>query len=176
MNVMVEIDTLYAKLDHDNRNEFKKLFRGRYKEMYLFCKDKEPQDDTIDELAEMYFAGLLTEPNDATLYAYDTEVYRKRDRAKEAIRAAVGKVKKQIELDKAIRYWSRMTTWYTDIVSDGAALQAMKDAGIERVRWNTQDDSKVCGDCDERHGVIYPIDSVPRKPHLGCRCYLTPVR
>lgn len=171
-----EIESLYKSLDEDDRKAWKRLFLDRYEEMLLFCDGEPQEDDTIDELAEMYFAGLLSEPNELTMYSYDAEVLRKRDRAKESIIAAIGKIRKQIELDKAIRHWSQMTLWYTDITSDGAALQAMKDSGIEKVRWNAQNDSRVCSDCKERHGKVYSIDNIPKKPHLGCRCWLTPVK
>lgn len=172
LNVISEMDSMYDGLDTDNRTKFKELWAARYLEMMLFLKRKPiPPDDTIDELAEMYLAGLLSEPNEVTHYTYDTEVYRKRDRAKEAINAVNGKVLKQIEMDKHLRYWNRQTVFYTDIVSDDANIAALKDAGVKRVEWVTQKDEKVCEICRGRNGKVYPIDKLPVKPHPSCRCY-----
>lgn len=170
LSVIAEMDTLYAGLDKDNRTTFKKLFHARYIEMMLFLKGK--RDDIIDEMVEMYLAGLLSEPNEVTHYTYDTEVYRKRDRAKEAVNAIIGKVKKQIEIDKQLKLWNRQTVWYTDLVSDEAMIAALKDSGVKRVQWVTQKDGKVCEECRERDGKIYPIDKIPVKPHPNCRCWL----
>lgn len=47
-----------------------------------------------------------------------------------------------------------------------------KNIGKEYVRWVTEHDDRVCGDCEERDGKIYPIDAVPPRPHHGCRCEL----
>ncbi len=177
---MQEVDSLYDGMDADNRGQYRKLFAERYLEVLLYLRDlikrrvKIPEDDEIDELAEMYIAGILSEPNDITHYSYDAEVYRKRDRAKEAVNAVNGRVMKQIEMDKAVRMWSRMTAWYADIASDSANVKAMEDAGVKRVQWHTQEDGRVCADCRKRDGKIYPIDKIPVKPHPSCRCYLTP--
>jgi SPP1 gp7 family putative phage head morphogenesis protein len=174
LNVMTEVDSLYEGLDSDNRQQFRKLFIARYIEMLLYLmedKSKVPDEDEIDDLVDMYLAGLLSEPNEVTHFTYDTEVYRKRDRAKEAILAAPGRIKKQIELDKALRIWNRQTTWYVDLVSDEANVQAMKYAGVKHVEWVTQGDKKVCVDCKNRNGRIYPIDKRPNKIHPNCRCY-----
>ena len=171
LSVIAEMDTLYAGLDKDNRATFKQLFVARYLEMILFLKGRRKKEDIIYEMAEMYLLKLLSEPNEVTHYTYDTEVYRKRDRAKEAINAIIGKVKKQIEIDKQLKLWNRQTVWYTDIVSDEAMITAFKDAGVAHVEWVTQKDGKVCSECRERNGKIYPIDKLPTK-HPNCRCYL----
>lgn len=179
LNVLKEIDKLYDILDRNNRRVFKDLYTERYIEVYLFIsglgKLPRGKEDEIDDLVDMQLAGLLSEPNEVTHYAYDTEVFRKRDRAKEAIGAVPTKAQKQLEMEKALRYWAQQTGFYVDIVSDDAAMQAMIDGGVKHVKWNDQDDRKVCFECHDRDGVIYPINKVPAKPHPRCRCYLTPV-
>ena len=174
LNVISEVDSLYKEMDSNNRKKFKELFVARYIEMLLYLLAKEtlmPSEDIIDEMAEMYITGLLSEPNEVTHYTYDTEVYRKRDRAKEAINSVNGNVLKQIEMDKHLKYWNRQTVFYTDIVSDDANKAALKDAGVKHVEWVTQKDEKVCGICRGRNGEIYAIDKIPVKPHPNCRCY-----
>lgn len=170
------MDNLYSDMDTDNRVKFKELFIARYIEMLLYLLVNAammPSEDIIDELAELHITKLLSEPNEVTHYTYDTEVYRKRDRAEEAINSVNGKVLKQIEMDKHLRYWSAMTGWYLDFVSQDAEIQALKDAGIERVQRHEMDDDKTCKTCREADGKIYDIDKIPPLPHLRCRRWFT---
>lgn len=175
--VMQEIDALYSAMDRDNRAAFKKLFIRRFTEVLLYLRGKSARmlpDDEIDELAEMYITDILAEPNGVTHFAYDTEVLRKRDRAKEAVNSVSGQVQKQDELNRQLRLWSRQTGWYCDIASDAASEQAMKTDGVKHVKWNTQEDEKVCEKCGALDGKIYPIDKIPPKPHPFCRCWFSP--
>lgn len=174
LNAIDTIDSLYADLDTDNRVKFKELFIARYIEVMRDMKRKIPHDDLIDDLAEMYLAGLLSEPNETTHYTYDTEVYRKRDRAKEAINSVNGRVLKQIELDKNIRQWSAMTGWYLDFTSQGAEIQALRDSGVKKVRRHEMDDGRTCSECRKADGEVYDIDKIPELPHLRCRRWFTP--
>ena len=50
--------------------------------------------------------------------------------------------------------------------------RAMKDSGATRVRWVAEDDIHTCRVCHKRDNNIYPIDEVPPKPHVNCRCWL----
>lgn len=156
---------------------FKKLYIDRFIEMLLFLAVKDsmvPSDDEIDDLVEMYLSGLLSEPNEVVHYTYDAEVYRKRDRAKEAINSVAGRVVKQIEIDKHLRYWSAMTGFYVDFVAQGAEMQALKTAGIDRVQRHEMKDDKVCSVCKKADGEIYDIDKIPELPHPRCRRWFTP--
>ncbi len=58
---------------------------------------------------------------------------------------------------------------------DTARIDTFKKNGIRRVKWQTQEDEKVCEECNERDGKIYPIDNIPTKPHYRCRCWVEPV-
>lgn len=177
LNVLQETDALYQQLDSDNREAFKELYEERYAEilLYLQINPDEDAEDTVDELVEIELARILEIPHPLTHYAYDAEVLRKRDKAKDYIRSVKGRVEKQQALDRSLRFWSQQTGFYTDIVSDEAALRAYRDAGVKRLRWVTQEDEKVCAECKRRDGKIYDISKIPDKPHLRCRCYLVPV-
>lgn len=142
----------------------------------LMANNKTPVEDEIEALAEMYVAGLLTEPNEVTHYAYDAEVLRKRDRLAEAINAVDGKSSKKTEMDKGLRYWSAMTGYYADFVSQGAELESLKSAGVEQVQRHEMDDAKTCRPCREADGKIYDIDKIPPLPHLHCRRWFTPAK
>lgn len=177
LNVLQNVDAMYAKLDSNNRKKFLELFIARYIEVmaYLFGRElTADEEDAVDDLAELYISGLLDEPNETTKYTYSAEVLRKRDRAKEAIISVPTKAQKQIQLDKHIRYFQQMTGWYADFTSQGAEIQAFKDAGIKRVQRHEHDDEKTCSVCRAADGEIYPINKIPPIPHLRCRRYFTP--
>ena len=177
LNVMKQIDGLYSWLDKNNRKQFKQLFIYRYLEMCLYLSEKsQDEDDEIDDLAEMHTAGLLEKPNETLHYTYETEVLRKRDRAKEAINSVPTRVQKQVEFEKSLRYWAQMTTWFTDFVSQNAELQAFKDNGVKYVQRHEQNDDKVCKECREADGEIYEINKIPGLPHPRCRRWFTTVR
>ena len=165
-NVIKTLDLLFKQLDGENRKEFVRLFVDKYREY---------REDSVYELAEMYVLKLLEEPNPNTNYVYDTEVLRKRDRAKEAVMSASTKVQKQLLLDKAVRMFEQMTAWYADFVSQGAEIEALKASGVKKVKRHEMDDDKVCAECRKADGEIYDIDKIPPLPHLRCRRWFTKV-
>lgn len=176
LSVYRGMESLYKGLNSDNETAFRELYAARYKELYLYLKHSWPGEDELDDLVEIYLANLLTDPNPVTHYAYDSEVLRKRDRAIEAVNSVPTKSEKDYEFEKAMRYWSQQTGFYIDIIADEAALQSMKDCGVKKVRWHTQEDKKVCDECKERNNKVYDIDAVPEKDHPRCRCWLSPVQ
>lgn len=155
---------LYAALESDNFKTYLELAIKKYRATQPHGNE-EPDDEWLMEYLEEY--------DPVTKYVYKNEVERKRDRLAEAVNASVEKTK---EFTRGLGYWVQMTAHYADDVSDKATVKAFKDAGITRVRWNSQDDGKVCKECEERDGIEYPIDAIPPKPHWGCRCYLTAVK
>jgi len=175
LSVYRTVTELYDDLMETDKRQFVSLWASRYTEVFRFLDGKETdRDDTIDELAELFITKLLSEPNPLTKYAWETEALRKRDRAIEGILSADGRANKNLEFDRAMRYWSQQTGFYIDIVSDEAALQAMKDRGVKKVRWVTSGDERVCEDCKDLNGSVFDIDHVPDKPHVRCRCWLVP--
>lgn len=176
-NVGKEIDALYEWLDNNNRRKLKELYCERYIELWLFLMGKKfPKDkeDFLDELAEMYVFGLLYEPNEVTHYVYETEVLRKRDRAKESVLSVPTRAQKQIELDKALRFWVQMSAWYVDFTSQDAEIQVYKDCGLKKVERHEQHDNRVCKVCRNADGEIYEVDKIPTLPHINCRRWFSP--
>lgn len=53
-----------------------------------------------------------------------------------------------------------------------AAFQAK---GVQQVRWDGIIDDSTCPVCLERIGKTFSIATVPNRPHIQCRCWLTPV-
>ena len=175
LNVMKEVDVLYKDLISNDKKAFEQIYRERYREIWLFLKGKEPDEDKLDELVEMFLTGILYKPQTQTKYIFDTEAIRKRDRAKEAILSSPTRAQKQIELDKAVRYFQQQTAFYVDLSEDYASRQALEDGGVGKVRWMIYGDDRVCSECEALNGTVWDIDKVPEKPHLRCRCWLKPV-
>ena len=175
LNVLNGIDYLYSELDKDNRRKYRELFIAQYIICFMYITKRRPDEDILDEIVDMYLEDILSTPNGVTHYIYDAEVYRKRDRAKEAVISVDGNLYKQLELDKALRLWAQMTAQYADEVNDAATIRAYKDAGVDYVKWHTEDDDRVCEHCEPMDGKLYAIDEVPERPHWRCRCWITPV-
>jgi len=174
LNVMDTMRVLYLDIDKDCRRTFKKLYHDRFTEMWLFLKDKQPDEDELDELLELELERLFEDVDEQTHYIWSTELNRKRDKATEAIWASPSKLQKQLEVDKGIRWVSQQIGFYMDIVSDKAAFAALKEAGVDLVMWNAQEDTRVCKTCERLDGEIFELDRIPEKPHLRCRCWLSP--
>ena len=163
LNVLEVTRTLYQDLQADNQSVFLELAQERYQEA-------EPHGEEPPDLA--WLLALLAAYNAVMKYQYSNEWERKRDRTAEAINSSTAKV---TEFRRGLMYWSQMTGWFADEVTDQATLKAYQDAGVKRVKWNTVLDGRECETCKERDGKIYPIRSLPPKPHPGCRCQYTPV-
>lgn len=174
LNVLRETDAMYDGLLKDAQEQYRSLYIERYLEVLEWLRKPKPQDDFLTELVELWLIGFFEEPNANTNYAFESEFIRKRDRAKEAVNSVPTKAQKQLQLEKAVRIALQQDSWYTDMASQAAELQAYKDAGVKRVRWQIYGDDRVCEKCENMNGNVYDIDKVPKRPHLKCRCYLVP--
>lgn len=175
LNVLQEVDGLYAWLNSYSRERMEELFYARFEEVYYWQTGKEPDEDIIDSLVAMEFAGLLEEPNPVTHYTYATEIYRKRDRCIEAIQSSPTKTQKQIELQKQIKHVLQQISWYIDFTSQDAEHLAYTEADVKKVKRHEVMDSRTCSECKSANGAIYRIDNIPPIPHLRCRRWFTPV-
>ena len=128
---------------------------------------------------EQMMQDFLTSYNPVTKYVYEQEVERKRARFFESIAAdASVKDRRAWEEDfrRAEHLWDQQTGQNMIDLEDYVRKEAYKRAGVERVKWITQDDDRVCTECDSLDGKVFPIDKVPPKPHPRCRCYIVPTR
>ncbi len=114
---------------------------------------------------------ILESYDPITKYVFIHEVERKRARFAESV---VASLNKSGEIDTALRYWSAMIAQYAIEITDEAIKQAYIDDGVLQVMWVSTLDDRRCKECEKREGVIYDIDKVPPKPHIGCRCQLVP--
>lgn len=162
LNVLEVTRTLYDQLRKDNQDVFLELAQERYQEA-------EPHGEEPPDLA--WLLALLVAYNAVTKYQYSHEWERKCDRTAEAINSTTAKV---TEFRRGLSYWAQMTEWYAVEVTDQSTLKAFQDSGVRYVKWHTMNDGRECSTCKERDAKIYPIRSIPPKPHPGCRCWYTP--
>lgn len=162
LSVLSVARELYDQLEADNRQVYLELAQERYQET-------EPHGEEPPDLA--WLLALLAAYNAVMKYQYSNEWERKRDRTAEAINSSTAKV---TEFRRGLMYWSQMTGWFADEVTDQATLKAYQDSGVTKVEWHTVLDGRECETCKERDGKVYYIRSLPPKPHPGCRCFYTP--
>lgn len=114
---------------------------------------------------------VLSETDPVTMYQFEPEMDRKSQRLSEAVTIPE---KRQIEIERALRYWTTQVSQYAITIVDRAMIAGFMTAGITKVRWNTEGDSAVCNICDKLDGRVFSITKVPPKQHYHCRCWLTP--
>lgn len=156
-----DVDDCYKECFKETRLRYLDIARRYYKKASE--KDKE---DVIDL---MWIDNFLSSYDPITKYVFVNEVDRKRARTFEAIVAT----QSTKDVDTSIRLWAGQVKQWADEVTDEATIQGFKDRGVKYVKWNTEKDDRRCKICYDREGKIYPIDKVPEKPHIGCRCWLT---
>ena len=92
------------------------------------------------------------------------------------VRAVNGKDEAAVaeEIATALRYWVAMVSQYVITTVDCATIEAYRTQGVTEVVWVSVKDKSRCVVCKQRDGKVYPIDNIPPKPHIGCRCYFLP--
>lgn len=119
-----------------------------------------------------FVLALVLAYNPVTKYVFKNEIDRKRARFAESMLA--GTIPSE-EIARAKRLLAATNAQFMDDVTFDTLIQAYKDNGAEKVRWVTAVDDRRCKQCAARHGKIYPINNVPAKPHIHCRCYVEEV-
>ena len=174
LNVIREVTATYQ----DSMQMVRKKLRKAAEEDFIFflmlCRWDELE--ATQKAKETQWAAwvdeLMQQVDPATRYRFDLEEERKQARLIESLAIPLGQ---QAEVDKGLRLWTKQIAQFAIYVTDSAAKEAFEAAGVDEAMWNTEQDDRVCEECDEREGNIYKIGQIPDKPHRGCRCWLTPV-
>ncbi len=111
--------------------------------------------------------------NPVTKYVFKNEIDRKRARFAESMLASTTPA---AEVALAKRLLAATNAQFMDDVTFESLVQAYKDNGAEKVQWVTAVDDRRCRQCAAMHGKIFPIDKIPPKPHIHCRCWVREVR
>ena len=162
-NLQADVNECYRGCMREIRQAYLDIARHYY-------KAADGEDDSVIDL--MWIRHFLGGFDPVTRYIFSTETDRKRARAFEALSGR----KDPAEVDKAMKLFYNQVKQWADNVTDEATMEAYMSRGIKKVKWKTEEDARVCSECGERNGKIYPINSVPDKPHPRCRCHLLPIK
>ena len=132
---------------------------------------KEAERDAWEDITMLWLLGMLEGVDPVMMYSFAAETERKKQRLIEALSVAENKNQ---EIDMALRAWTVQVAQFADNAVYRARVDAFRTAGIENVMWVTQRDNRVCRECDDLNGEIFPIDAVPPPQHPHCRCYVLP--
>lgn len=161
MQVKTETESLFTKLKRQSDRFYTGLL-NHLAESMGFEEDKYD----LDELLETYSGTLL--------YSFYTEMERKRERLFETIVSIddMGDPEILSQQKKNIRNWNTQVEEFGVDIERNIFLSELRDSGIRKVQWMTAEDERVCTDCSDLNGIVFDIDNVPRRPHIGCRCWL----
>ena len=161
MQVKTETESLFTKLKRQSDRFYTGLL-NHLAESMGFEEDKYD----LDELLETYSGALL--------YSFATEMERKRERLFETMVAIDDMSDPEIlsQQKKNIRNWNTQVEEFGVDIERNIFLSELRDSGIRKVQWMTAEDERVCADCSDLNGIVFDIDNVPRRPHIGCRCWL----
>lgn len=174
INLIRTVKQVYETSAGMARERYLEIAAEAYQRALLEC-GKKPRDAarmTDETIDRDWVLDMLEESDPVTLYAFMTETERKAQRLAEALEATE---RKNAEIDKALKAWTGQIGQYADNAVFYARMDAFIDAGIERVRWETQRDDRVCESCHELDGQVFPLREAPGPQHWHCRCVLRPV-
>jgi SPP1 gp7 family putative phage head morphogenesis protein len=178
LTIQNETTELIKRLLKDNEEAFKEIAEDAKAETAEDIENLTGKKALLIATDSKYVDEVLSRYNEITEYLYYPEADRKRARLSEALIVAVmmqDRMRYHDNLRRFANLWHTQTVQYEITVTDDTRMDMFKKNGIRKVKWNAEHDEKTCKVCKERDGKIYPIDTVPGKPHYNCRCWLTPV-
>lgn len=175
IHIIREVTAVYQQSREKARKRYYEVAFESYLLGLAMCgvESKKAHQMAEKAITDEWIDRVLTETDFVTLYRFDTETERKAQRLAETLEVSENR---NLEIDKALKAWSRQVGQYAINFTDYAIVQAFEDAGITEVIWMTAKDERVCHDCSAMDGERFRIDEVPAKPHLNCRCRLLPVK
>ena len=174
MHIIREVTEVYRASVQLARRKYREVYEQAYYEFLLeYGLIAQAAKAKASGVSEGWIDSFLKDADPTVLYAFLPEADRKKERLIEALAVALNKPH---EIDKALRYWTFQVGQFTDNSLIQGRMQAMRDAGVEYVMWHTQEDERVCEDCEPLDGQIFPINAMPMLPqHPRCRCWVTAV-
>lgn len=181
LNIIRTVSTVYTQSMEYAEKQYLAVAVSAYSYALSLVKGAKRRKCPIDR---DWILDYLEEFDPVTLYRFVPETDRKKERLAEALVSAGNRTvrrgekpaeNRKKEIDKALRYWTLQLAQYAVGVTDKAAIQAYKDAGVKYVKWNTEKDQRVCDACHALDGKVFPIYQAPDKQHVNCRCWYSPV-
>lgn len=162
------------EVSHEIYDEAVKVTEQEVTRLVKTVYDRTAETRVMDSSeAYAFVLALMLAYNPVTKYIYRNELERKRSRFAEGV---ISSDTPREEVEVAKRLLVAVNKQFADDATFDAVVQAYADEGVEEVRWVTSIDDRRCSECKSRHGKIYPIDDIPSKPHIHCRCYVEKVR
>lgn len=174
LNVMRSVSKVYDDSVRIAKKRFLRIAFEAYMDALILAdiERKKAEEMAEESITEDWLLDMLEDYDPVTFYQFNAEVERKKQRTAESILAALNK---NDAVDRALRLWTGQIRQYADNSVIRATVDGYKAAGVKKVRWETEDDERVCKTCNKRHGKVYDIDKVPPIPHPRCRCLVYPV-
>lgn len=168
-----EISLLQVK--NESNSLYKKL--KRQSEAFFLALIHELATDMNFNENEYSLEHFLTSFSPVLLYTFETETERKQAKHFEMIASIGGSKSPRVleEQKKEIRYWMMQVEETAVDIEREIFLKEARKRGVKKVKWLTKHDGKVCKDCADLNGKIFEIENIPRRPHIGCRCWLKEV-
>ena len=171
--VRKHIKKLYQKSQTAIQEEFVSIFYALRQEVADEARAL-GYDGDIEDLDEGWIEDFFDEYSPVTKYVFRNEIERKESYLFEALVADMAT--KNQSYKKAEKYLINQIKQGGIEFDDAVTKAVFKKAGVKKVRWIAEDDSKTCGVCRELDNKVFPLEEVPLKQHHNCRCYLVPVR
>ena len=171
LNILRTVTRTYDVSSETAKKRFMMIYLDAFQSAAeeLKRKLKEPDEDILND----WLLDMLEDYDAVTHYRFNEETERKKARTAEALIAS--KVDPR-EVERALRLWSLQTAAYADRAVLDGRIQAFREAGVKKVKWVTYGDERVCKDCHDLNGKIFPIDEAPPRQHWRCRCWLIHVQ
>ena len=174
IQIIRRVVALYARNAKKARKRYFEVAFEAYILALLMCgiEAKKAHKMAEKEISLDWVDDMLERVDPVAGYMFERETERKAYRLAETLEVSNDR---DFEINKALRFWSQQLGQFAINATDYAMIEAYKDAGIKEVYWVTQKDERVCEDCEDLDGQTFPVDEIPPKPHLGCRCLILPV-
>ena len=166
-----QVRAMYRALDAIIRRQYMMIAENAY--LDALREQNKPRDD-FD--AYTFVNAMLAEFDTVSDFIYDREWTRKRDRLFESIIATqIGNQEMRKNLKRGLDVLYNQVRQYADNITVKARMEAFRRMGVRYVMWVTEHDDRVCRDCEDLDGKIFPIDEAPVMPaHWHCRCVYIP--
>lgn len=172
VKIRKKVDRMFLFLEKDDMKYF----------LLLIAFLEEKGMDLTGFLIEMF----LEEYNATLLFVYKNEVERKKMRYAEAITAIANSTENGImpllsDTSMQLQKWNtkNWSSQFEEVAVDmerAATVYDMEKRGVKKIMWVTKGDERVCSECRELNGRIFPVGKLPPRPHRGCRCTFKEVK
>lgn len=167
INVIGEVGKVFRALSELIRKILLEIAQYYYEFLW---EDKKAIQRRLDEI---WIEDMLTDYDVVAKYVFKNEEDRKRARLVEAIMASKNPTE---EVNPAAKNLFNMYRTFVIRVADEAAIESLKDQGIQYVQWIAELDNRTCSVCQSLDKRIFELPELPDKPHINCRCTIRSVR